>query len=137
MCANLRRAARAITQMYDIVLRPHGLRVTQFTVLQALGLARELSQGELAALLAMDSTSLTRTLEILRRHGWVTKSHGKDRRERRLQLTQSGTYRLRRALPYWKKAQKSLGHRLGDARWRSLLKLSHEVASQLPIKGGD
>lgn len=61
MCATLRRASRALTQLYDEALRPLGLRATQFTVLQALSFTGEVSQGELGQLLAMDSTTLTRT----------------------------------------------------------------------------
>ena len=69
MCASFRRASRALTQLYDGALHPLGLRATQFTILQALSLAGEVSQGELAQILAMDSTTLTRTLRIMGREG--------------------------------------------------------------------
>ena len=61
-CANLRRADRVVTRYYDAVLRPSGLHVTQFTLLQALNHASEISQKQLAELLEIDSTTLTRTL---------------------------------------------------------------------------
>src|SRR5580704_4408110 len=80
-CANLRRADRVVTQFYDAVLRPSGLRVTQFTLLQALHHAPEISQKQLAELLAIDSTTLTRTLAHLRRKGWIRSGPGEDRRE--------------------------------------------------------
>ena len=32
-CANLRKAARAVTQVFDEALAPSGLRITQFTLL--------------------------------------------------------------------------------------------------------
>ena len=60
MCANFRRAARALTQCYDEAFRPLGLTITQFTILQALSLAGEITQGTLGEILAMDSTTLTR-----------------------------------------------------------------------------
>src|SRR5271165_4613958 len=71
MCGSFRRTARALTQMYEEALRPVGLRATQFTILQALERAGEVLQGRLGEMLAMDSTSLTRTLAIMRRAGWV------------------------------------------------------------------
>ncbi len=71
MCGSFRRTARALTQMYEESLRPLGLRATQFTILQGLARAGEVSQGQLGEMLAMDSTSLTRTLAIMRRAGWV------------------------------------------------------------------
>ena len=86
MCAGFRRASRALTQLYDDALRPLGLRANQLTILQVLSRAEDVSQGELGKMLAMDSTTLTRTLDIMERHGWIAKREGKDRRERRLRL---------------------------------------------------
>ena len=129
MCASFRRASRALTQHYEEALRPLGLRATQFTVLQALSLAGEVSQGRLAEILAIDSTTLTRTLEIMSRRGWIAKAYGKDRRERRLRLAKAGETQLKRALPYWEKMQAQLRRQLGDGRWDNLLNLTNEVTS--------
>ena len=90
MCANFRRTARALTQMYEEALRPLGLRATQFTILQALERAGEVSQGRLGEMLAMDSTSLTRTLALMARKGWIAEKRGEDRRERRIRLSIAG-----------------------------------------------
>jgi len=127
MCASLRRASRALTQLYDDALRPLGLRATQFTVLQALSLAGKVSQGELGQLLVMDSTTLTRTLRILSAQGWIENRPGEDRRERLLRLTSAGHHQLKRATTRWECAQARLRSRLGDARWHELLKVSTEV----------
>lgn len=129
MCASFRRSARALSQHYDEALRPLGLRATQFTVLQALSLVGEVSQGELGKILAMDSTTLTRTLEIMGRHGWIAKRHGEDRRERWLGLAKAGEAQLSRALPYWQKVQARLRRQLGDERWDNLMNLTNEVTS--------
>src|SRR6202166_735641 len=99
MCGSFRRTSRALTQLYETALRPLGLRATQFTILQVLALAGEVSQGQLGEMLAMDSTSLTRTLGIMVRQGWITARRGKDRRERRLGLANSGERQLQNALP--------------------------------------
>ncbi len=129
MCASFRRASRALTQLYDQALRPIGLRATQFTVLQALDLAGEVSQGELGEILAMDSTTLTRTLAIMTRRGWIAGRPGKDRRERRLRLAPAGQHQLKRGLDQWEKVQRRLRRSLGDHRWHSLLKLTNQVAT--------
>jgi DNA-binding MarR family transcriptional regulator len=128
-CATLRRSSRALSQHYDEALRPLGLRGTQFSVLQALSLTGEISQGKLGQILAMDSTTLTRTLEIMNQHGWIAKQRGKDRRECRLRLTQAGAAQLDRALPLWQKVQTRLRQKLGAERWNSLLNLTNEVTS--------
>jgi DNA-binding MarR family transcriptional regulator len=128
-CATLRRASRALTQLYDEALRPLGLRATQFTVLQALSLAGEVSQGELGQLLAMDSTTLTRTLGIMGQRGWIAKRRGQDRREWRMRLSKSGEAQLKRALPHWQKVQGRLRTQLGNELSDNLLKLADKVTS--------
>jgi DNA-binding MarR family transcriptional regulator len=136
MCASFRRASRALTHLYDEALRPLGLRATQFTILQALSLAGEVSQGELGQILAMDSTTLTRTLRIMGREGWIAERRGDDRRERLLRLATAGRYQFNRALPSWEKAQAQLGRQLGDKRWHALMKLNNEVTTLVTTQGG-
>jgi DNA-binding MarR family transcriptional regulator len=120
-CANLRRADRAVTQFYDAVLRPSGLRATQFTLLQALHHAPGISQKQLSELLEIDSTTLTRTLAPLRRKGWLHAGAGTDRRELRLSLTRAGQREYQRVRPYWQSAQNRLQKALGMENWNHLL----------------
>ena len=129
MCASFRRASRALTQHYEEALRPLGLRATQFTILQALSLTGEVSQGRLGDILALDSTTLTRTLDIMIGHEWIVKRQGKDRRERYLRLSNAGLAELKRALPYWERVQKNLRKQLGNKRWDKLLNLTNRVTA--------
>jgi DNA-binding MarR family transcriptional regulator len=132
MCATLRRTSRALTQLYEEELRPAGLRATQLTILQVLSLAGELTQGELGKVLAMDSTTLTRTLAIMDRSGWIAKRRGTDRREWRLRLSKAGEDQFKLAVPLWEKAQSRLRQQLGEGRknesqWNELMKLNNRV----------
>ena len=131
MCASLRRTSRALTQLYEDALRPTGLRATQFTVLQTLSLAGEVTQGELGQILAMDSTTLTRTLTIMGRHGWIAKRRGEDRREWRMRLSKTGETQFKQALPHWDKAQTRLRRRLGNELSDNLMKLTQKVTNAL------
>src|SRR3984957_7744805 len=126
MCASFRRASRVLTQHYDTALRPFGLRATQFTLLQALSLAGEVSQGTLGEILAIDSTTLTRTLAIMVRRGWIVSRFGDGRRERWLSLSDAGTAEFKRARPHWEKVQRALRAQLGDKPWNELFKLANE-----------
>ncbi len=119
-CANLRRASRAVTQLYDDALRDTGLRATQFTLLQALSLAGELTQRELGQFLAIDSTTLTRTLGPLEDRGWICSRPGADRRERRWAIAAAGKARLAKAQPAWEAAQRRMRARVGRKRLSSL-----------------
>ncbi len=128
-CASIRRASRVLTQLYEQSLRPAGLRATQFTILQALSLAGELSQGQLGQVLGIDSTTLTRNLRVMRRHGWIEERRpAADRRERRLRLAEAGRRQFDRALPRWQSAQAKLRRLLG-ARWHTLLQVSDEITN--------
>ncbi|MFZ0957006.1 MAG: MarR family winged helix-turn-helix transcriptional regulator [Candidatus Sulfotelmatobacter sp.] len=131
-CASLRRAARVVTQFYDDALRPTGLRVTQFTLLQALRLAPGISQKELAGLLGIDSTTLSRTLALLRRRSWLRVQSGTDRREVRLALTPAGEREYKRVLPRWRLAQTRLRQALGEANWNQVMHAAARAAEVTP-----
>ncbi len=135
MCASLRRASRALTQTYDDALRPTGVRATQFTILQALSRAGEISQGQLGQILAIDSTTLTRTLGIMVREGWIAERSGTDRRERLLHLSKSGRTQFNRSMPAWERVQDQLLLQLGNKQWRSLLALTAQVTLQATQQG--
>ena len=131
MCASLRRATRLLSQAYEDAMRPLGLRATQFTVLQSLALAGEITQGQLAEMLGMDITTLTRTLSIMSREGWISKRRGEDRREWRLRLSDKGEAQYSAALPAWEKVQNEMRGRLGNLLSDNLMKLTNDVTKTL------
>jgi DNA-binding MarR family transcriptional regulator len=126
-CANLRRAARAVTRAYNRELQPHGIEITQFTLLMALNQVGQVSQGGLGEILALDSTTLTRVLKLLKTHGWVQATEGKDRRVRIFRLTKAGRDKFQRSLPHWRHAQEHLRIALGERTMRRLVDLVGEV----------
>jgi DNA-binding MarR family transcriptional regulator len=136
MCGSFRRTSRALTQLYEQALRPLGLRAAQFTILQALELAGEVSQAQLGEMLVMDSTSLTRTLPIMVRQGWIAERRGKDRRERRLRLSSAGEAKLRRALPVWEKVQSRLQGQVGQQAWNDLLQRTRQITGLITTQRG-
>ena len=72
--ASVRRFARLATRLYDDEMRPGGMEVGQFGLLAAIRRVPGISQAHIARGLGMDTTSLTRTLDVLLRHGWVEKA---------------------------------------------------------------
>ncbi len=130
MCANLRRAARAVTQLYDAALREAGLSTTQFTLLQVLDQRPGCRQGEMAEVLATDSTTLTRNLGRMHRRGWVRSRPGKDRRERLWRNTAEGTRLLEKARPRWQRVQEELRDRVSPRDWSRMQTLLTGLAEQ-------
>jgi DNA-binding MarR family transcriptional regulator len=127
-CANLRRAARAVSRLYNRELQSHGIEITQFTLMMALHHVDEISQGDLGEMLALDSTSLTRMLKLLKDHGWVQAKEGRDRRFRLFRLSKAGREKFQECLPHWKQAQEQLEAAMGQKKMRELSAALAEVA---------
>jgi DNA-binding MarR family transcriptional regulator len=133
MCLNLRMAARAVTQAYDDILRPTGLRVTQLSLLQMLQIVGTVSVTRLAELAVMDRTTLARNLDLLKQQRLVRIQPGSDARVREVSLTDAAHKRLAAALPYWEQAQAEVTRKLGVARSDRLLSdLSAAVSAAQP-----
>ena len=120
-CANLRRAARAVTKMYDRSLRPTGLRGTQFFLLMAVRVLEPVPVTTLAKNTLMDRTTLGRNLKLLENRGLIEITQGDDQRVRKVSLTESGKKAMTTAIPYWKEAQERIEDGLGKQGLENLL----------------
>ena len=121
VCFNIRKAARAITHLYDKFLRPAGLRATQFTLLMAARINGPVTLTRMAKITVMDRTTLTRNLVVLERKGFITIQSGEDRRERAVTLTTQGHEILQKAVPLWTRAQAQIHEGLGKEKLENLL----------------
>jgi DNA-binding MarR family transcriptional regulator len=120
------------TQIYNAALRETGLEITQFTFLQFLALAGETTQADMAQALAIDSSTLTRSIKPLQAEGWIGGRIGTDRRERLLPLTPVGRKALDQANPHWRRAREQMRRALGDPGW-NLLQLSADLATSAAV----
>jgi len=120
-CANLRKAARAVTQLFDAALAPSGLKATQFTLLVTSRLAGEATINGLAERMAMDRTTLSRNLKPLVREGLLEVGPGEDGRTRLVRISQQGQQALNKAYPMWRAAQEEVVRALGKDRYEALL----------------
>ena len=135
-CFNLRKATRAITQVYDDAMRPCGLRATQFSILGVLALAGPSTISNMSHFLVMDRTTLARNLKPLEKQGLISIAKGKDKRTRCVSLTQKGAGLIRKALPMWEKAQNMVIEKMGEDRWQMTLESLLLIPSLFPIETG-
>src|SRR6059058_4998395 len=117
VCNTLRMVTRAVTQLYDEVLRPSGLRVTQFSILASLARMGEANLKQLADALAIDQTTLTRSLNLLERDGVIERGPHPDGRIKAMRLTSKGRRALEVARPLWARAQDKVLRELGTKAW--------------------
>ena len=131
-CGRLRRATRALTQLYDDAMAPSGMRITQFSMIRTLVRDGPVRISELAAQLLLDRTALSRTLEPLVARGWVDVSTGRDARTRIASITRAGTRAFAAAEPHWKHAQAQVARMLGPERLETLIDVLGELEALHP-----
>ena len=117
VCSTLRMVSRAVTQLYDDVLRPSGLRVTQFSILATIARMGEANLRQLEDTLAIDQTTLTRSLNLLERDGVTERVPHPDGRIKAMRLTSKGRRALEVARPLWAQAQDKVLRELGTKAW--------------------
>lgn len=127
---HLRQADRIIMQLYDELLRPYGLKSTQFTLLIAIRLREPVNQKTLAECTVTDRTTLTRNLASLERQGLIQIQSGTDRRVKEISLTADGHQRIKEAFPVWKKAQTQTEELLGKTKVHQLLAELNEISAK-------
>jgi len=116
---NVRRTARAITNLYELALRPAGLRSTGFTILVAVAKFEPIAIGVLAKMLVLDSTTMTRNLRLLQKDDLLSIS-ARASRQRFVTLRPKGRKALRSCVPLWRQVQKKFVDKIGPDCWRAL-----------------
>lgn len=102
----LRKATRRVSQLYDSVLAPSGLRSTQRSLLVHIARAGTPTMGELAAALVLDRSALAHNLKPLERDGLVAiLVDPQDKRSRLVGLTALGLAKLNESMALWRNAQ--------------------------------
>lgn len=104
----LKRCSRAITQIYDQNLSKTGIRSTQFNLLIAIGAHDTKTLTDLAKILVMDRTTLTRNIKPLEKLALIQSGAAKDKRSKSYSLTEKGQSLLMQALPIWENVQSQL-----------------------------
>jgi DNA-binding MarR family transcriptional regulator len=129
-CFGLRSLTRRVTQLYDEVLAPAGITVTQFSLL-AYARDRPLTVSELARRLNTDRTTLTRNLKPLIAAGYVRLAPGEDARRKTVLVTAAGEAAFQAARPLWKQAQAHLRERAGPPRVAAMMALVDDILPRL------
>lgn len=127
-CGNLRKTTRTITQFYDKMLQPIGLRSTQCLLLLDISFNENISVTNLANILLMDQSTVTRNVELLRKNGYIDiKKEELDSRKKCIAITNKGLKKLDEALPIFKKAQSKIEDGIGKERIEELLKTLKDI----------
>lgn len=121
-CTNfkLRQLMRRVAHHYDAEMAQCGLKTTQYSLLSHVLKLGPIRPGDLAVVMKMDASTLTRNLRPLVDAGWVALEAGVDARSRLVHITDAGRDKRAQALRHWKAAQLALNETLGVERVKAL-----------------
>jgi DNA-binding MarR family transcriptional regulator len=129
--AALRAASRRLTLLYDEVMAPSGLRLTQFNLMAELERRHAFppTVGELAEILTIERSALGQTLKPLERDGLIALGRDEhDGRRRPVRLTSTGREAVARARPYWTTAHQSFAGFFGEPEMAELRATLRDIA---------
>jgi DNA-binding MarR family transcriptional regulator len=133
----LRQLSRAVSRHYEAHVAPTGLRNTQYALLSHVVKLGPLCLGDLAQAMELDASTLTRNLQPLLDKGLVESRVGADARSRIVQATTTGVALRHEAQQAWKRAQRALNDRLGEARVSAMHKLIDDCMQALASTGAE
>jgi DNA-binding MarR family transcriptional regulator len=122
-CGRLLLATRAITRLYNDELRPAGIEGTQLLILHTLADWGPMTQNQLGERMAAGKTTVSRNLKLLQKRRWLAVEEGEDRRCRLTSLTESGRRQIKKARPYWERAQQRMQAAMPRAQLEALFDL--------------
>lgn len=131
ICFNLRKAARAITQIYDHMFRDIGLTASQISILTSLHMIGSMSVSELSQAMATDRTTITRNLKPLHRDGLIKIKVGADKRSRLIHITEKGNNLCERAYAIFKEFQQKLSQKIGKERMEQMCRELNETVATI------
>jgi DNA-binding MarR family transcriptional regulator len=139
-CTNLklRQLTRRVSQHYDLALAKTGLKTTQYSLLSHVVKLGPIRAVDLAGVMRMSTSTLSRNLQPLVASGWIEVNAGDDARSRLITATPAGQTKRTEAQRKWRVAQEGINATLGTERvlaLHALIDASLELLS--PLESGE
>jgi DNA-binding MarR family transcriptional regulator len=128
-----RLISRVITAIHDEVLRPFGIKSSQFVLLVVIFKIEPATRAEIGRYHRQDRSTLTRNLKVILSEGWVQEIQNKaGGRARPIVLTKAGADLLRNAAPAWRVAQEKAKALLGKDGVIVVTEIANGIMNQPP-----
>ncbi len=129
LAVRMRLLNRTVTNIFDAALRSLGIKVSQLNVLVVVAKRGPVSPTEVARVLHLEKSTLSRNVERIQRRGWIEVVAGKDGRSHLLEVTAKGRRLLEKAHPLWKRAQEKTRAVLGEGGAKAVVRAAGRVRS--------
>lgn len=131
-CANIRKAARIVTQTYEKKMAPTGLKVTQYYMLVNIARHCNISISELGNIMLLDQSTVTRNINILQKDNYVAITRDiNDSRTKTVSITDSGLSKIEEATPIWLQLQENIETDMGTKKFKDLLQTLNQLQRTL------
>ncbi len=129
-CITLRRAAQAISDLYDAHMAAIGITVNQYSLLSKLGHYPNCSVSELAEYARLERTTVVRALKPLTAKGLIKDLADEGERKRNLCLTAEGEEIVKKGKVIWHQEQEEIERRLGKDGVEQLQELLEKLMEE-------
>jgi DNA-binding MarR family transcriptional regulator len=113
LAVRVRLLSRAVTRVYDTALRPYGLTIAQLNLLTSIAVRQPVPAGQVAQLLSMEISTLSRNARLLRQDGLIDIERAEHGNGRVLRLTDAGSEKLAELRSAWRDAQQQAHELIG------------------------
>lgn len=133
-CANLRKAARSVTQAYEKKMEPTGLKVTQYYMLVNIARHDKISISNLGDIMLLDQSTVTRNVNVLKNSGYVDIARDiSDSRTKSVSITDIGLAKLEEATPIWLQIQGKIEKEIGQEKYQDLLETLKQLQGAIEL----
>lgn len=126
-CIMLRRAASAVTEMYDAALAEYGISLNQYSIIVNLNRIGVATTTELAEKIGLERSTLVRNLKAIVAKGYIENISDEKKRDNRLQVTEAGREVLEKAAPKWQATQDKITDCLGEDGTKQLMDILYKL----------
>ena len=123
----VRQLNRSLSRIYDEQLRPHGMKISQFTILVAIANLGEVTPQTISSTLSLEKSTLSRSLEHLVQKGWLVANYSQKNRIQTITITEAGKKQIIKVNPSWSKAQKQVEQLIAQSQLAVLFAINKSL----------
>ena len=128
----VRQLNRSLSRIYDEQLRPHGMKISQFTILVAIANLGEVTPQTISSTLSLEKSTLSRSLERLVQKGWLVANYSHKNRIQTVTVTEAGKRQIVEASQSWSKAQKQVQQLIEQNQLATLFAINRSLNNANP-----